>query len=128
MSLARALFQALAPPAVTQAVAVAEEHVTAVEAAKVALAEGHGPIVALRLFAAATSEAWDDDTAERAEAAVRSALVALERLCAAGASLAEHEPQFRAAVDTTLSALFGAAYAAAAWRHTLKGWLDGETH
>lgn len=114
---------AILPEPAAKALVIAQESTAALHAARAALDAGRGPIAALRAFAAATDGALDDAAVAQLEAWLAQGVTALDAACAGAAWLAEHEPQYRAGVEATLAATFGAAYQLAAWRHRVRGWM-----
>lgn len=117
-----ALARLILPAPVVRALDVAQEIPAAVEAARATYDAG-GPLAALRAFADATDNALDDAAVAEIEALLRRAIDGLDRVCAVGAWVAEHETETRAAVDAVLAGVYGLAYRAASWRYTLRGWV-----
>ena len=122
MSLLDPILRLVLPPAARHMLTVAEQVPAAVTAARRELDAGHGPVAALRAFSVTTEGQLDDRLSQEVERWLATAIDAIDRACAAGAWLAEHEPRFRSGVDAALATLFGWAYTAAAARDTLRRW------
>jgi hypothetical protein len=114
--------RAVLPDVAVRAIQLADELPEAVGAARAMWDAGHGPVAAVRAFAAVTDGALDDAAVVQIEAWLATAIGALDTACAVGAFLAEHEPRFRSAIDATTATVFGWAYTAAATRDTLRRW------
>lgn len=117
-----ALARLILPTPAADALTLAAELPEAVDAARVALDAGHGPLVALRAFAASTDGALDDAAVAEIERWLTRAVDGLDVVCAAGVWVSEREPQIRSAVDAALAGVFGVAYYAAAWRERIRAW------
>lgn len=94
----------------------------AVTAAQAKLADGSGPVAAVRAFATVSSLA--NDVADELEQGVRKGMRVASVVVNAAAFIAEHGAQIREGVDTVLGAAIDWGYQAGKWRTTMAHWEE----
>lgn len=109
------------------AIRAAREGKAATDAGLAALEAGHGPLVALRAFAAQTGVTFDDAAAVELEAGLRKALEGLALVSRGCVTIAEalQDPRVRKTLDQAIDRAIDVGLRAGTWRALLRSWLDG---
>lgn len=109
---------------ISTAMRVGREVAGAWNAAEAALDAGHGPLVALRAFAAASENQLDDEAVVVLEDALTQALTICGSVVDVAAALSTHGPAAENSVQKIMGAVLDVGYAVGDWRHTLQRWRD----
>lgn len=94
------------------------------ESAAAALADGHGPLVAVRAFAAQTSNRVDDATVAVLEDGIRKGLAVLGAGIEAASWITAHADQIRGGVNAVLDAAVDLGWRATNVRATVRQWSE----